>query len=173
VFTILAPIYYLALDFPAKELIMTKFFQIKFVPLTAIKIPLHPLRIDTLSERSQANAVAVDGFNARPVLIDENAVVVDGVATLCALHEKGIDSVKVMLVGGASAKELRELRRALGELPNLDANVDRLMEGLECLLDAGCPLQTYIAGLVESLEALLESYGLPDAAAVSREAWDL
>jgi len=148
---------------------MVKFFQIKFVPLTAIKIPLHPLHVDTLSERSQANAVAVDGFNTHPVLIDENAVVVDGVATLCALHENGIEKVKVLLIGGATEKELRELRRALAVLPNLNANVDRLTEDFECLLDAGYPIQTFIAGLVELLEALLDSHGLPDAAAISLE----
>jgi hypothetical protein len=152
---------------------MSKIFKVRFLPLAAVKLPLLPfLRVETRAERSQqASAVAADGFNARPVLIDDDAIVVDGAATYCALRENGIDRVKVMLVGGASEKELRELRRALGVLPDLNAYVDGLTAGFESLLDAGYPIHTFIAGVVEGLEAMLESHGLPDAAALS-EAWE-
>jgi hypothetical protein len=149
---------------------MFKFFQIRFLPLAAVKLPLHP-HVETVSERlQQASAVAADGFNARPVLIDDDAIVVDGAETYCALRHNGIERVKVLLVGDASEKELRDLRRALSVLPNLNANVDQLTEDLQCLLDAGYPMHRFIAGLVELFEALLESHELPDAAAL-REGW--
>jgi hypothetical protein len=135
---------------------MSKTFEVMFLPLAAIKLPLHPLHVEGHEERSrQANAVAVDGFNARPVLIDENAIVVDGADTWCALHDNGIDTVKVLLVGGASAIELRALRRALLVLPNLNFYTDKLVADLECLLDAGYPIRPFIAGLVELFESLL------------------
>jgi hypothetical protein len=39
------------------------------------------------------------------------------------------------------------------------------LDDLQALLDAVYPIHIFIAGLVELLEALLESHGLPDAAA--------
>jgi len=66
-----------------------------FLPLAAVKLPLYPLHVESHQERlQQASAVAADGFNARPVLIDENAIVVDGAETYCALYNNGIDKIK-------------------------------------------------------------------------------
>jgi hypothetical protein len=141
---------------------MSKIFKVAFLPLSAVKVPVHPLHAETDQERSeQANAVAAG--EARPVLIDENAVVVDGVATCCALYENGIENVRVVLVGGASEKQIRALRRVLGVVPTLTDHVSQLTTDFERLLDAGYPIHPFIADLIELLEALLESHGLPDA----------
>ncbi len=127
-----------------------------YVPLAAVKFPLHPLYVESHQERlQQENAVAIYGFNERPVLIDENALVVDGMETCCALYKHGIDKVKVLLVGGASEIELRTLRRALRVLPNLNFHTENLIADLECLLDAGYPIHSYISGLIELLESIL------------------
>jgi hypothetical protein len=141
---------------------MSKIFKVAILPLSALRVPLHPLYAETDQERSeQANAVAAG--EARPVLIDANAVVVDGVATCCALHENGIENVTVVPVGGASAKQIRALRHVLGVVPTLNDRARELITDLERLLDAGYPIYPFIAGVVEVLEALLESHGLPDA----------
>jgi hypothetical protein len=141
---------------------MSKIFKVAFLPLSALKVPLHPLHIETDQERSeQADAVAAG--EARPVLIDANAVVVDGVATCCALYENGIESVRVVLVDGASEKQIRALRSVLRVVPTLHDRAGQLTTDFERLLDAGYPIQPVIAGFVEVLEALLESRGLPDA----------
>jgi hypothetical protein len=135
---------------------MTSPFKIMFLPVAAVKLPLHPPRVETLQDRlQQANAVAADGFNARPVLIDENAIIVDGAVTYCALYNNGIDKVKVLLVGGASEKELHTLRRAIRVIPNLNTCVANLADDFECLLDAGYPIHSFIAGLIELLESFL------------------
>jgi hypothetical protein len=141
---------------------MSKIFKVAILPLSALKVPLHPLHAEADQERSeQANAVATG--EARPVLIDENGVVVDGVATCCALYENGIENVRVVLVGGASEKQVRALRCVLGVVPTLNDRARQLIADLERLLDAGYPIHPFIAGFVEVLEALLESHGLPDA----------
>lgn len=151
---------------------MSKTFEVMFLPLAAVKLPLLPLHVESHQERlQQANAVAADGFNARPVLIDENAIVVDGADTYCALYKNSIDTVKVLLVGGASEIELRALRRALRVLPNLNAYIDNLVADFECLLDAGYPIHSFIAGLVELLESLMTNAGPVSADASSTEAW--
>ncbi|WP_425991720.1 hypothetical protein [Afipia sp. DC4300-2b1] len=157
---------------------MSKTFEVMFLPLAAVKLPLYPLHVESHQDRlQQASAVAADGFNARPVLIDENAIVVDGADTYCALYYNSIDKVKVLLVGGASEKELRTLRRALRALPNLNIYTDKLVADFECLLDAGYPIHSYIAGLIELLESFLpnaENHAeeiLADATA-SPEAWE-
>jgi hypothetical protein len=131
-------------------------FRIKFLPLEAIKLPLHPPRDETPQDRlQQVNAVERDGCNVRPVLIDENAVIVDGATTYEALYSNDIDKVKVLLVGGASAKEIRTLRRALRVLPSLNDYTDQLVDSFQNLLDAGYPIQTFIAGVIETLAYLL------------------
>jgi hypothetical protein len=135
---------------------MTTPFKIKFLPLEAIKMPLHPLWVDTPQDRlQQANAVAMDGFNVRPVLIDENSVIVDGAATYAALYCNGIDKVKVLMVGGASEKDIRTLRRALRVLPSLNDYTDQLVDTFQNLLDAGYPIHSFIAGVIEVLASLL------------------
>jgi hypothetical protein len=157
---------------------MSKTFELMFLPLAAVKLPLYPLHVESHQERlQQASAVAADGFNARPVLIDENAIVVDGADTYCALYNNSIDKVKVLLVGGASEKELRALRRALRGLPNLNIYTDKLVADFECLLDAGYPIHSFIAGLVELLESLLinpenDAETILADAAVPSEAWE-
>ena len=71
---------------------MSKKFKVAILPLSMLKVPLHPIHVETDQERSeQANAVAAG--EARPVLIDENGVVEDGVTTCCALYENGIENV--------------------------------------------------------------------------------
>ncbi len=136
---------------------MSKTFKVMFLPLAAVKLPLYPVFLESPQDRlRQANAVAVDGFNARPVLIDEDAIVVDGAETYCALYNNGIDKIQVLLVGGASEIEIRALRRALRVLPNLNIYTENLFADLQCLLDAGYPIQSYIAGLVELFESLMD-----------------
>jgi hypothetical protein len=135
---------------------MNKRFKTKILSLEAVKMPLHPLWVDTPQDRlQQANAVAMDGCNVRPVLIDENAVIVEGAATYAALYSNDIDKVKVLLVGGASEKDIRTLRRALRVLPSLNDYTDQLVDSFQNLLDAGYPVQSFIAGVIESLAYLL------------------
>jgi len=50
-------------------------------------------------------------------------------------------------------------------LPNLNVYTDKLVADFECLLDAGYPIHSYIAGLIELLESLL-----PDAEAILADA---
>lgn len=136
---------------------MSKTFKVMFLPLAAVKLPLYPAFVESPQDRlQQANAVGVDGFNARPVLIDENAVVVDGADTYRALYDNRIDTIKVLLVGGASEIEIRSLRRALRVLPNLNIYTENLFADLQCLLDAGYPIQPYIDGVVELFESLMD-----------------
>src|ERR1700682_3929420 len=98
--------------------IMSPPFKTKILALEAVKMPLHPPRDETVQDRlQQAHAVERDGCNVRPVLIDDNAVIVDGAATYAALYSNDIDKVKVLFVGGASEKDIRTLRRALRVLP--------------------------------------------------------
>jgi hypothetical protein len=157
---------------------MSKTFKVMFLPLAAVKLPLYPALVESHQDRlQQANAVAVDGFNARPVLIDENAVVVDGADTYCALYDNRIDTIKVLLVGGASEIEIRALRRALRVLPDLNIYTEKLVADFECLLDAGYPIHSFIAGLVELLESLLinpenDAETILADAAVPSEAWE-
>ena len=135
---------------------MSKTFEIMYLPLAAVKFPLRPFYVESHQERfQQENAIALYGFNERPVLIDENAIVVDGMETCCALYKHGIEKVKVLLVGGASEIELRTLRHALRVLPNLNTQTENLVADLECLLDAGYPIHSYISGLIELLESIL------------------
>lgn len=135
---------------------MRKTFEFKCLPLVAVKLPLYPLNYETDRERlQQMNAVALAGFNARPVLIDESFTIIDGAQTYAALHSCGIDKVNVLLVGGASEIEIRALRRALRVLPNLNLYTENLFADLQCLLDAGYPIQPYIDGVVELFESLM------------------
>lgn len=134
---------------------MRKSFELMFLPLAAVKLPLHPLCVESPQDSlQQANAIAVQGFNERPVLIDENAIVVDGVETYSALLKHGIDKVKVLLVAGASEIELHALRSAIRVLPNLNFYTENLAADLQCLLDAGYPIHSYIAGVAELFESL-------------------
>jgi hypothetical protein len=135
---------------------MSTLFKSKILPLQAVKMPLDQLWVETPQDcLQQANAVAMDGFNQRPVLIDENAVIVDGAATYGALYSNGIDKVKVLLVGGASEKEIRALRRAVRMLPSLNDYSDQLVDSFQNLLDAGYPIHSFIAGVIELLASLL------------------
>src|SRR4051812_2394718 len=57
-------------------------FRIKILPTKSIKPPEPPLWVESPQDRlQQAKAVARDGFNERPVLVDENAVLVGCAAT--------------------------------------------------------------------------------------------
>jgi len=149
--------------------IMSTIFKSKVLPLQAVKMPLHQLWVETPQDcLQQANAVAMDGFNARPVLIDENAVIVDGAATYAALCSNGIEKVKVLSVGGASEKEIRTLRRAVRMLPSLNDYSDQLVDSFQNLLDAGYPIHSFIASVIELLACLLtrsenDDAILPDA----------
>lgn len=151
---------------------MTKIFEFKCLPLAAVKLPLYPLHYETDQERlQQANAVALQGFNARPVLIDENFTIIDGAQTYAALYCCGIDKVNVLLVDGASDIEIRALRRALRILPNLNVYTENLYADLQFLMDSGYPIQPYVAGVVELFESLMvvsqndSAVGLADDAA--------
>jgi len=135
---------------------MSTLFKSTILSLQAVKMPLHQLWVETPQDcLQQANAVAMDGFNQRPVLIDENAVIVDGAAKYGALYSNDIDKVKVLLVGGASEKEIRTLRRAVRMLPSLNDYTDQLVDSFQNLLDAGYPIHSFIAGVIELLASLL------------------
>lgn len=135
---------------------MPKTFEFKCLPLAAVKLPLYPLHYETDQERlQQANAVALQGFNARPVLIDENFTIIDGAQTYATLDSCGIDKVNVLLVDGASDIEIRALRRALHVLPNLNFYTENLYADLQFLMDSGYPIQPYVAGVVELFESLM------------------